>query len=139
MDTMEDYLEDMEEELDQHEFSERAKNALRRMASWYVSMDQLENKGKLLKRFEVKRKGLYRGVEVYFDVYENAVDGVVKQAKYKKPCSINIGLAYIKNAYVVNKILYLVTQNNTINEVHDIKQAEIAAYFINKQKGMEHK
>lgn len=139
MDNMEDYLEDMEEELDQHEFSEGAKNALRRMASWYVSMDQLENKGKLLKRFEVKRKGLYRGVEVYFDVYENAVGGVVKQAKYKKPCSLSIGLAYIKNAYVVNKILYLVTQNNTINEVYNIKQAEMAAYFINKQKGIEQK
>lgn len=95
-----DYLNDMEEELEEKEFSEKTIKALQSMANLYISQEQLANKGNLLGCF---KSGKFLKTHIY--IYENAIIGKAEIPSKRKPVHINKGLACLSKAVVENGIL----------------------------------
>ena len=119
---------DMEEELERDEAPEYVAQIWRNMADFYLSQEQLADKGSLLKCY--KSCGLRR---TYIEVYERAVIGKAETAKVRKPQKIGFGYACLKEAIVEKGILYLIVDDHLIYRIRHLKEAEEAAYRINEQ------
>lgn len=129
-----DYLNDMEEELEEKEYSEKMIKAVRSMANFYISQEQLANKGNFLGHFKSGRF-----LKTYIDVYEKAIIGVVEIKRTRKPEHINKGLACLRQVVVEDDILYLVIDDDKIYRIRYLKEPEMVAYLINKQKSVGNK
>lgn len=124
-----DYLNDMEEELEEKEPSEKMIKAVQSMANFIISREQLSNKGNQLGHF--KSGGF---LKTYIDVYEKAIVGMVEIRRKRKPEHINKGLACLKQAVVEDGILYLVIDDEEVYRIRYLKEPEMIAYLINEQK-----
>lgn len=124
-----DYLVDVDEELEEKKLSEKTVKSIRKMGNFYLSQDQLINKGNLLGHFKSGR--FFR---TYIDVYENAIVGTAEIITSEKPKKINIGYAYLERAVVENGILYLIMCDEEIYRLRYLKEVERIAYLINKQR-----
>ena len=120
---------DMEEELERSEASEEIAGIWRKMASSYISQEQLAMKGSLLGYY--KSKGFRN---TYIEVYEKAFIGKAEAAWPRKTVDIRYGYFCLKEAIVEKGVLYLIMDNNTIYRLRNIKMAEDAAYRLNEQK-----
>lgn len=124
-----DYLNDMEEELEGKKFSEKTVKIIQNMADFYISQEQLSNKGNKLGHFKSGRF-----LRTYIDVYEKAIIGIAEVRRKRKPEHINMGFVCLRQVIVEDGILYLVTNDEKIYRIRYLKEPEIIAYLINKQK-----
>lgn len=124
-----DYLVDIDEELEEKKLSEKTVKAVRRMGNFYLSQEQVENKGNLLGHFKSGRF-----LRTYIDVYEKAIVGMAEIITAKRPEEICRGYAYLEKAVVEDGILYLVMNDEKIYRLRYLKEAETIAYLINKQR-----
>lgn len=132
MEIEDDYIDDnyvdMEDELEKH-FSEKAVKAVRNLGNFYTSIEQINNKGKLLGHYE--STGF---LKTYIDVYERAIIGKAETKGSKKAEDIRWGYACLAEAIVEKGVLYLVMKDEKIYKLRHLKMAEIIAYMINGQK-----
>lgn len=124
-----DYLNDIEESLEEKNFSEKMIKSVQSMANFYISQEQLSNKGNQLGHFKSGRF-----LKTYIDVYENAIIGMAEIQGKGKPEHVNRGLTCLSQAVVEDGILYLVIDDEKIYRIRYLKEPEMIAYLINKQK-----
>lgn len=124
-----DYLNDMEEQLEEKEYPEKMIKIVQSMANFYISQEQLANKGNLLGHFKSGRF-----LKTYIDVYEKAIIGIAEIKRTRKPEHVNKGLACLRQAVVENDILYLIIDDDEIYRIRYLKEPEMVAYLINKLK-----
>ena len=124
-----DYLNDMEEQLEEKEYPEKMIKIVQSMANFYISQEQLANKGNLLGHFKSGRF-----FKTYIYVYEKAIIGIAEIKRTRKPEHVNKGLACLRQAVVENDILYLIIDDDEIYRIRYLKEPEMVAYLINKLK-----
>ncbi len=124
-----DYLNDMEEQLEEKEYPEKMIKIVQSMANFYISQEQLANKGNLLGHFKSGRF-----LKTYIDVYEKAIIGIAEIKRTRKLEHVNKGLACLRQAVVENDILYLIIDDDEIYRIRYLKEPEMVAYLINKLK-----
>lgn len=130
IETEDEYIEDnyvdIEAELERQEPSERAIRALRNLANFYRSREQLANKGNLLGQY--KSEG---DLKTYIDVYEKAIIGKAEINGSKEAEDISFGYACLTDAIVEDGVLYLLMKDRRIYRLRNLKAAETIAYMIN--------
>ncbi len=109
--------------------NEKAVRAVRNLAAFYQSQEQLQNKGNLLIH---SKSG--RFLKTYIDVYERAIIGFAEIRSSKKPVDIKYGFACIEEAIVEKGILYLSMVDERVYRIRYLKDAETIEYMINRQK-----
>lgn len=110
-------------------YSEKAVRAVRRMAAFYRSQEQLKDKGELLFR---SKSG--RFLKTYIEVYERAIIGLAEIKDTRKPVVLRYGLAFLTEAVVVKGTLYLTMWDGEIYRLRYLKDAEVLEYYINRKK-----
>lgn len=110
-------------------YSEKEVRAVRRMAAFYRSQEQLNDKGELLFR---SKSG--RFLKTYIEVYERAIIGLAETNDEKKPEVLRCGLAFLTEVEAVRGTLYLSTWNGKIYRLRYLKNAEVLEYHINRKK-----
>lgn len=110
-------------------YSEKEVRAVRRMAAFYRSQEQLNDKGELL--FHSKSG---RFLKTYIEVYERAIVGLAETKDERKLEVLRCGLAFLTEAETVRGTLYLSTWDGKIYRLRFLKDAEILEYHINRKK-----
>lgn len=129
----EDYLEDAEDMLRQpiidNQTHEKRKKAFQNLERYYISEEQLKNKGKLLGHFE---EGVFWG-KAYLDVYENAIIGRAESLKSGKQENFELGITWIISAILEEKELRLILYNDKVYCLKHFREAEEMEYLISLQ------
>lgn len=120
---------DMEEELDRKEIPENVAKIWRNMGDFYLSQEQLADKGNLLGRYKSRRF-----LRTYIEIYEKAFIGKAEAVWSKRAVDIRFGYACLTEALVEKGILYLIMNDEKIYRLRYLKMAEEIAYRINEQK-----
>lgn len=110
-------------------YSEKEVRAVRRMAAFYRSQEQLKDKGELL--FHSKSG---RFLKTYIEVYERAIIGLAEIKDTRKPVVLRCGLAFLTEVEVVKGTLYLTMCDGKIYRLRYLKDAEVLEYHINRKK-----
>lgn len=120
---------DMDDSLIKQDVPEKVTQSLQAYAVYYISDEQLKNKGRLLGHH--KSTIFFR---TYIDIYENAVLGKAMVISSKKTEVFCWGYFAVSRAVVEGNALYLILFNGKIYRLRYLKSAEKIAYMINKQR-----
>lgn len=120
---------DMDDSLIKQDVPEKVTKAIQALAVYYISDEQLKNKGKLLGHY--KSTIFFR---TYIDIYENAVVGEAEERDSRKAVDFCWGYFSVSRAVVKRNVLYLILFNDTIYRIRHLELAEKIAYIINKQR-----
>ena len=114
---MYDDYDDMEGELERQEVPEHVARIWRNMADFYLSQEQLADKGNWLGYY--KSSGFLR---TYIEVYEKAFVGRAEETWSKKSADIRYGYACLSEAIVKEGILYLIMNDEKIYRLRHLKR-----------------
>lgn len=129
MEEQKNYLSDAESGIEFDNPSEKTAKIFRNMGSYYISREQVANKGKKLAHY---KSWLF--FRTYIDLYENAMIGLVECSGSRKLINIEYGYFYLEKAVVEDGMLFLIMCDEKIYRIRHLKDAELIAYAINKQK-----
>lgn len=110
-------------------YSEKEVRAVRRLAAFYKSQEQLNDKGELLFR---SKSG--RFLKTYIEVYERAILGLAEINASRRLEKLRYGLAFLEGVAVVKGVLYLSMYDEKIYRLRYLKDVEMLEYQINRQK-----